>query len=106
MKFSEKSIFQELLDVFIFRAKIFLSPKNFFTKKNFFFLVGNVLKRTQKNFQGWEFFLGGGGLCIVLVKKSQTRNFNFLNIGFSENWHDTFFVDLFNLKNCDMSEIF
>ena len=36
----------------------------------------------------------------------QTRNYNFLNIDFSENSQYTFFVNLLNLNNLDMSEIF
>ena len=59
VKFSVKSIFQELLDVFNFRAKFFQVQKIFTI---FFFSIGNVLKRTQKYFEGWEYFGGGWGV--------------------------------------------
>ena len=41
-------------------------------------------------------------------KKNLVKIFwnNFMDIDFSKNSHDTFFVDHFNLNNSDMSEIF
>ena len=38
------------------------------TTPEFFFSVGNVLKRAQKNFQGWSLF-GGGGSAYRFGKK-------------------------------------
>ena len=54
----------------LFEPKIFQVQK-IFTKKKFFFLVGNVLKRAQKNFEGWSLFGGGGrgGLLIGLYHR-------------------------------------
>ena len=54
--------------------------------------------RTCSLLEGAGFWRGHGSIRVKDPK------FQILNIDFSKNLHDTFFVDLFNLKNCDMSE--
>ena len=73
MKFSEKSIFQELLDVFTFRAKIFQVQK-IFTKKKIFF--GWKCSETYpKNFEGWECLGGERESAYRYGKKIQLFNY-------------------------------
>ena len=53
-----------------FSSQNFSNPNNF-TEKKVFFLVGNVLKRAQKNVQVWLFLGREGGSAYRIV--SQTR---------------------------------
>ena len=55
MKFSDISIFQELLDVFTFRSQ------NFHYK---FYFAGNVLRRIPNKFEGTFIFVRRRGVCL------------------------------------------
>ena len=75
----------------------FLSRKFSKSKKfslQFFFSIGNVLKRTQKKLRRCSFFgEGGGGLLIVLYQISDRKNLkirchvNFLKKQYLKSWN-------------------
>ena len=68
MKFSEKSIFQELLDVFTFRAKIF-QIQIISLKKKFFFWLEMFWNVPKKMLRGGNFWGEGEGLLIGLYHR-------------------------------------